>query len=713
MRKLIRVATSSLAGLVRATVLMTLAAVVVAFAIGGVASAAAPKLSADQSDYTPESLVHVTGTGFAPGTYAVPVLRPDGSMVTGDGTFTPGWDEVTTGGSGNLAYGYQLDGVLGFYEVRAYPSPWSGDWSETPIATLIFHDGPEAANLDQCRNGTFAIPVQCTGAAWHNGNANADTAHWREGDSIPYRMRFSGMPTTGDHTVTIEWDTTKNGKHALDYLTSFDRTEATGDPCSGVAGCGSPSTFPIPVDPNVTGGGVTPDAGVFTCFNCTISAVSPYTLTGTYAGTSSTRVTITFSAATANPVLAWGGHIASQFDWGSGRAASSISGSPYHTSLVDLDGSGGNQDRGLQSAAVVGPPTIATDVSSSSISPGHSVTDHAALSGGNGAVTGTVLFFVCGPAASAPDCTTGGTQIGTAVTILGEEATSDPFTPGTDPSAAGTYCFRAEYTPDASAQYSIGKHTDTTLECFEQLTAGINIAKVADDPVVTPTDPIGFLITVTNGGTGTAEAVEVNDPLPEGTGLSWSIDGGTGAGLCSITPGSPDTLTCTFGDMGPGDSYTVHISSPTNKDSMGIYTNTADVTSTNAGSDEATATIHVPCTDTRLAVKPDADTVNQGDPAGFIITATAKGSTVRDLVVTIDFLPAGLTWTIDQANSNQGCTISSGVVTCSWGDLAKKKTRRVHVVSSATQALGKVRARATATSSTAHDATAHGILYVV
>src|SRR6266699_3063745 len=120
---------------------------------------------------------------------------------------------------------------------------------ETPLRAA-----PASADLDQCRNGDQLAPVQCIGNAWVNGNAGASNAHWFEGGSIAYRMRFSGLSTGvgNPHVLTIEWDTTQGGKHALDYLTSFNRTETNADPCSGVAGClvGSPTPFAIPQDTN-------------------------------------------------------------------------------------------------------------------------------------------------------------------------------------------------------------------------------------------------------------------------------------------------------------------------------------------------------------------------------------------------------------------------------------------------------------------------------
>ncbi len=49
----------------------------------------------------------------------VEVTRPDGSVVKGDGSFTPGVDSVTTTPAGDLAYDYILDGILGLYTIRS------------------------------------------------------------------------------------------------------------------------------------------------------------------------------------------------------------------------------------------------------------------------------------------------------------------------------------------------------------------------------------------------------------------------------------------------------------------------------------------------------------------------------------------------------------------------------------------------------------------
>lgn len=247
-----------------------------------------------------------------------------------------------------------LNSDNGKFVLRAF-----GEKSRTKGETFFSQTlGNPSADLDQCGNGPFSNPSPCSGSNWQNGNVGQSQGHYYEGDSIPYRIKFDNLDTGGSnpHSLTIEWDTTQGGKHAIDYVTTYNRTEFIGNnPCSGVVpACGPATTFPIPLDPNVSSAGVTQIGGqVFTMWGATITSVSAYTLSGSYLGNSATRITINFTANQANPVLAWSGHIADRQDWATmGGSASDISGSPYHTRLIDLDGGGGNQDRSLSNVAV-------------------------------------------------------------------------------------------------------------------------------------------------------------------------------------------------------------------------------------------------------------------------------------------------------------------------------------------------------------------------
>ncbi|NPV09184.1 MAG: DUF11 domain-containing protein, partial [Anaerolineae bacterium] len=314
----------------------------------------APSVVTDKPDYAPGETVIVTGSGFTAGEqYDIPVIRPDGTIVKGDGSFVPGWDVVTADGVGAFTYLYQLNGVPGDYEVRVYPVGTVALQSGTVVlpsddllvASTTFTD---AESLSQWANGPLGGPPG--GGEWVNGNVNQAKAHYAEGDSVPYRLILTGVPL-GSHEVIIEWDTTKSGKHALDYITSWDRTASEANPCLGVPGCGPgvSSSFPIPQDPNVPFAQI---PGNITIYNGTITGLSGYTLNGSYAGDSSTRVTIYFTNSSTTVVLAWGGHIGSRLDWGIGNSASAVSGSPYHMRFKGLDGKGGNMDRSLAAAAV-------------------------------------------------------------------------------------------------------------------------------------------------------------------------------------------------------------------------------------------------------------------------------------------------------------------------------------------------------------------------
>lgn len=241
--------------------------------------------------------------------------------------------------------------------------------SETKsFASIEFVTGELAAgaDIDQCANGGVGLtPVPCLGAAWVNGNLNANKAHYIEGQVVPFRMRFTGL-ALGAHTVIVGFDTTENGKHAYDFLARYDYTETNADPCDSGATCtGASSTYPIPNDPNIAAAAPmnppefpAPDR-YFTMWGGTITNVStPVIASGDYTGSSRTEVSVTFTAAVANPVLSWGGHLARRGDWGNDASAAAIEGSPYHMRLIALDGSGGNQDRSIQSSAVIFPARI-------------------------------------------------------------------------------------------------------------------------------------------------------------------------------------------------------------------------------------------------------------------------------------------------------------------------------------------------------------------
>lgn len=246
----------------------------------------------------------------------------------------------------------------------------------TPVAPFK----PASADLSQVRNGGVGcddtVPNSCNDPAdWVNGNAGASNAHYQEGQSIPYRLVMKDLPL-GPNTVVIEWDVRHSSANAIDFITHYQRVNESIQPCGPanhpediVAGCNPASftTFDIPAPTGVN----SPIAGLpensfnalpvaqrrMTMYNGTITNMVYTNPQGDLSqATASTRVTVTFTAANPTVVMAWGGHIARALDWGQGNSAGGISGSPYHTRLIALNGSGGNQDRSLSAAAVEAPP---------------------------------------------------------------------------------------------------------------------------------------------------------------------------------------------------------------------------------------------------------------------------------------------------------------------------------------------------------------------
>src|SRR5204862_585087 len=137
-------------------------------------------------------------------------------------------------------------------------------------------------------------------------------------------------------------------------------------------------------------------------------------------------------------------------------------------------------------------------------------------------------------------------------------------------------------------------------------------------------------LTVPNTGTGDAYAVTLSDPLPNKAGLSWSIanQGAGWGGSCAITAATPTRRPSALpaGTTQAASSFTVHITSPTtaatagNCPLAGVVNNTGNVTTTNDGSDQSSASTCVAAPVIHILKTADAAQVNAGDPIGFTLT---------------------------------------------------------------------------------------------
>jgi hypothetical protein len=373
-------------------------------------------IQTDKKNYAVGETMVITGTGYTANmAVEITVTRPDkkkesvlGVVADANGAFTahyvPGEPRMP-----------------GDYRIAASDSTRS---STTAVTTAK----AGAADLDQCRNGEATSPNLCAdipgSSGWVNGNVGEKQGHYAEGYSIPYRMKFTGV-SAGTWTVDIGYDVTQSNKHAIDFLTRYDwmndplhpvvfghNAECVDPPDAflpafgGTAGVCDPtlpppSVFPVPA-PNIPfslGGGAPPCtsglpvgnvlASATSCPGTTWTAISGSgnayfsmwggTITNVYyryqaiggQNNKETRIRVVFTVpenTTGSVVLAWGGHIAREQDWGTLNSASGISGSPYHMRLkgfcsgetdpsVDCD-AGGAQDRSLSAAVVYNPPKL-------------------------------------------------------------------------------------------------------------------------------------------------------------------------------------------------------------------------------------------------------------------------------------------------------------------------------------------------------------------
>ena len=467
--------------------LLTLLMVGVALAGGSATSSTSgPTITSDKADYQPGETVTLTGAGWAAGEVV--------HIVVND-TINQSWQhtkDVTADTGGNITDVFDLPAYfISDYDVTATGPSGTATWTFTDLSIGLY---------DQCSNdlGLGYGPVD-TGCRWTNGNLQSNNSLYREGEATVQRLWLTDLLPGSQHSVTLKYGTTKGGKHAYDYLTTWNYSEnwitdadlcqdmdANGNAAGGECTLwGADDPEPIPVDPNPAFTNETPDvvqpAGRnFTMRNGTMGTpTTPVVVSGTYAGDSETVITVPFTVGndpdacvtkqgttTCSVALWFGAHIARSAEWASGGAAS-IDGSPYHVALDKVDNASvGQRDNQMQSNTVVvkTAPEVSTELHNAAggavipngthLPLGSGVYDVANLTDPNSTFTGTVTFNFY----SGGDCTTGTPVAQTGVLVSGTSATSS-----THPNLpAGDYAFNAQYIAGSDPN-----HTDSAVSDCE------------------------------------------------------------------------------------------------------------------------------------------------------------------------------------------------------------------------------------------------------
>ncbi len=301
------------------------------------------------------------------------------------------------------------------------------------------------------------------------------------------------------------------------------------------------------------------------------------------------------------------------------------------------------------------------------IGPSGTVTDTATVTGNatTGAPTGTVTFTVCGPSLSTQPCTSG-TSLGSAVSLTSKSsstsgATSASFTP----TAVGTYCFAALYTPASGSNYSgSSDNMGTSADANECVTAGNTPSSITTQQSASGTGEGSLIIgpsgTVTdtatvmgNSSTGAPTGTVTFTECGPGTSTEPCTSGTSLGSAVSLTSTSSSTSSATSASFTPTAVGTYCFAALYTPASGSNYSGSSDNMGTSADPNEC---VSVTPASTTTSTQQSANSSGEGSivigPSGTVTdTATVSGNTTAGAPTgTVTFTVCG------PGTSTQPCT---------------------------------------------------------
>ena len=571
--------------------IITIALVIVAFSLFGIATVESATIQTDRQDYFPGETVVITGSGWQPGE-TVSMLLEESPDYCPDRTLS-----AVADASGNIYnnsfYPEEHDIGVTFYLTATGLS--SGLQAQTVFSDSSIH-------FTQCLNDSENNNL-IDDCDWSTGAINQNNSIYTEGDSVPQRLLLK-IDTAATHTVRLEYDFSKASIYAYDFVTNADDTQSGAllNECANLplfisaTDCASLFSGPdadtvnaaIPSDPFDSVASKETPASRSIRVGCSPACSGTAIVTfpsldggddpgeahnpdtdpdcNQTCGTSSVFIEITFTTTAVDSLVGiwFGGHLAVSFDpnplglpdgWGSGFGASSISGAPFHISYKSLDGdSTGQRDNQLQPGAVVPPGTII-------------VKKVTIPSGAPGSFTFT------GDAA-------GTISDGQSITVFGLKPGQYTSTEN-DPTSAG-FDLSSVSCNDTNSTGNVGTRTATfNLEAGETVTCTFTNVQRGHILVDKVTDPSGDSTSfefdpsysstnffLTDGATpddsgtltpGTYSVAEVNIPA------GWDLTGTTcsdGSPVSAIDLSAGETVTCTFTNTKRGHIIVDKVTNP-------------------------------------------------------------------------------------------------------------------------------------------------------